>query len=424
MNNRKNITMQKLLFLCLVPSIFLCADWPQYHGPLLDKSTEAPLLNQISSLGKKPLWTTSTPLGFSSFSTNQNQAFTLIAEEDEDGLLREVCIALDLSTGRRVWQTQLGMASYGHSGGNAGTSDNSGGDGPRSTPSVRNNRIFVYDSEMTLHCLSSKSGKVIWAVDIISDHDGKNITWKNASSPLLVDDLVIVCGGGKDQSMIAFDQTNGKIRWKSGDETLTHATPILASIHGQEQVIFLCRSGMISLHPRDGAQLWRQEFPFKVSTAASPVVAGDLVFCSAGYGVGAGVFKISKQANEWTSQPVWRKRNELMNHWSTPLFYKGHLYGIFGFKEYGKAPLQCVDLKTGEILWSKEGFGPGNLIRSGEKLVVLSDDGQLVIVSATPQRYRELVRRKLLHGKCWSTPIIGKNFLIARSTKETALLKL
>ena len=416
--------MQKLLFLCLVPSIFLCADWPQYHGPLLDKSTEAPLLNRISSLGKKPLWTTPTPLGFSSFSTSQNQAYTLIAEEDEDGLLREVCIALNLSTGGRLWQTQLGRASYGHSGGNAGTSDNSGGDGPRSTPSVRNNRIFVYDSEMTLHCLSSKSGKVIWAVDIISEHDGKNITWKNASSPLLVDDLVIVCGGGKDQSMIAFDQTNGKIRWKSGDETLTHATPILASIHGQEQVIFLCRSGMISLHPKDGAQLWRQEFPFKVSTAASPVVARDLVFCSAGYGVGAGVFKISKQGKDWTCETVWRKRNELMNHWSTPLFYKGHLYGIFGFKEYGKAPLQCIDVETGEILWSKEGFGPGNLIRSGEKLVVLSDDGHLVIVSATPQRYSELDRRKLLHGKCWSTPILGKNFLIARSTKETALLEL
>ncbi len=416
--------MQKLLFLCLLPSIFLCADWPQYHGPLLDKSTEAPLLNQISSLGKKPLWTTSTPLGFSSFSTNQNQAFTLIAEEDEDGLLREVCIALDLRTGRRLWQIQLGRASYGHSGGNAGTSNNSGGDGPRSTPSVSKDRIFVYDSEMTLHCLSSKSGKVIWAVDIISEHDGKNITWKNASSPLLVDGLVIVCGGGKDQSMIGFDQTTGKVRWKSGAETLTHATPTLASIHGQEQVIFLCRSGMISLNPKDGAQLWRQEFPFKVSTAASPVVAGDLVFCSAGYGVGAGVFKISKQANEWTSEPVWRKRNELMNHWSTPLFYKGHLYGIFGFKEYGKAPLQCVDVKTGEILWSKEGFGPGNLIRSGEKLVVLSDDGQLVVVSAIPQRYSELARRKLLHGKCWSTPILGKNFLIARSTKETALLEL
>ena len=424
MNNGKKITMQKLLFLFFLPSIFLSADWPQYHGPLLNKSTEAPLLKQISSLGEKPHWTTPTPLGFSSFSTSQNQAFTLIAEEDEDGLLREVCIALDLRSGRRLWQIQLGRAFYGHSGGNAGTSDNSGGDGPRSTPSVNKDRLFVYDSEMTLHCLSSKSGKPIWTVDIISEHEGKNITWKNASSPLLVDDLVIVCGGGKGQSMVAFEQTTGKVRWKSGQETLTHATPTLATLHGQPQVIFLCRSGLVSLNPQNGLQLWSQEFPFKVSTAASPVVANNLVFCSAGYGVGAGVFKINKNGDKWKSTPLWRKRNELMNHWSTPLFYKGHLYGIFGFKEYGKAPLQCIDIKTGEMIWSKEGFGPGNLIRSGEKFIVLSDDGQLVIVSATPQRYMELGRRKLLTGKCWSTPILGDNYLIARSTKEAALIPL
>ena len=108
MDNGKKITMQKLLFLFFLPSIFLSADWPQYHGPLLNKSTEAPLLKQISSLGEKPHWTTPTPLGFSSFSTSQNQAFTLIAEEDEDGLFREVCIALDLRSGRRLWQIQLG----------------------------------------------------------------------------------------------------------------------------------------------------------------------------------------------------------------------------------------------------------------------------------------------------------------------------
>ena len=116
------------------------------------------------------------------------------------------------------------------------------------------------------------------------------------------------------------------------------------------------------------------------------------------------------------------KRNELMNHWSTPLHYQGNLYGIFGFKEYGKAPLQCIDLKTGEIRWSEKGFGPGNLIRSGEILWVLSDDGQIVTVSANPNRYSELSRSKILNGKCWTTPTISKNILLARSTQEAAAL--
>jgi outer membrane protein assembly factor BamB len=415
--------MLKVLPSLFLPFLLLVADWPQYHGPLFNKSTKTSIIegNKLQT-SSQLIWKSPTPLGFSSFSIHSDLAFTLVAEEDPDGLLREVCIALDLASGKRTWQQNLGIASYGHAGGNAGTRDNSGGDGPRSTPSVKNGRIFVYDSSMVLHCLSAKSGKRIWKVDVIDDHKGENIMWKNASSPLLVDDLVIVCGGGKNQSLIAFNQMTGRVKWKTGTETLTHATPAFAKIHGLEQVIFLCRSGLVALEPKNGKELWRQEFPFKVSTASSPVVADDLVFCSAGYGVGAGVFKISLNAGNWKSDPVWRKRNELMNHWSTPLYYEGNLYGIFGFKEYGKAPLQCVDLNTGEIHWSQNGFGPGNLIRSGDTLWVLSDDGQLVAVSANPTRYKELGRSKIISGKCWTTPTMSKNILLARSTKEAAAL--
>ena len=415
--------MLKILSFLSLPLCFALGEWPQYHGPFGDKSTGPNIIsgNQLSS-SSRVIWKRPTPLGFSSFVTQYNCAFTLIAEEDEDGLLREVCIALDLASGKRIWKTNLGMATYGHAGGNAGTRNNSGGDGPRSTPSVKNGRVFVYDSSMVLNCLSAKSGKRIWEIDIIDDHDGENIMWKNASSPLLVDDLVIVGGGGKNQSLIAFNQKTGKIIWKTGTEILTHATPVLAKIHGVDQVIFLCRSGLISLEPKNGKQLWTQEFPFKVSTASSPVVAEDYVFCSAGYGVGAGVFKILFDGRKWKSDPVWRKRNELMNHWSTPLYFEGNLYGIFGFKEYGKAPLHCVDLKTGEIRWSKKGFGPGNLIRSGKTLWVLSDDGEIVAVSAIPNGYSEMGRSKVLSGKCWTTPSISENILLVRSTKEAAAL--
>jgi outer membrane protein assembly factor BamB len=248
--------------------------------------------------------------------------------------------------------------------------------------------------------------------------------WKNASSPLLTNGLVVVCGGGPGESFLAFDQSTGKVRWKSGDETPTHATPALASIDGTDQIIFLCRSGLIGINPKDGTELWKQEFPFKVSTAASPVVAGNYIFCSAGYGVGAGLFKVSKKNTSWETEPVWRKRNELMNHWSTPLHFDGKLYGIFGFKEYGKAPLQCIDLMTGKILWSKEGFGPGNLIRCGKKLLVLSDDGHLVTVHASPKQYSEISRDKLLTGKCWSTPILSSPYLLARSTKEAVAIRI
>ena len=413
--------MCKYLFLILISTLPSFGNWPQYHGPFFDKSANSEFVN--TNILENTLWKVPTPLGFSSFSVNHEYAYTLIAEEDADGLLREWCIAIELSSGKRIWSRQLGLASYGHGGGNAGTSDNSGGDGPRSTPSIGGERVFVYDSDMTLHALSAKSGEVLWQADLIKEFSGKNIMWKNASSPLLTNELVVVCGGGTGQSFLAFDQSSGKIRWKNGDETATHATPALASIDGVNQIIFLCRSGLIGINPKEGSVLWKQDFPFKVSTAASPVVAGNYIFCSAGYGVGAGLFKVSKKNRSWETGPVWRKRNELMNHWSTPLYFEGKLYGIFGFKEYGKAPLQCIDLMTGKILWSKEGFGPGNLIRCGKKLLVLSDDGQLVTVLASPDQYVEISRDKLLQGKCWSTPILSSPYLLARSTKEAVAIR-
>jgi outer membrane protein assembly factor BamB len=415
------VEMRKYLFLILISTLPSFGNWPQYHGPFFDKSANSEFVN--TNILENTLWKAPAPLGFSSFSMNHEYAYTLIAEEDADGLLWEWCIAIELSSGKRIWSSQLGLASYGHGGGNAGTSDNSGGDGPRSTPSIGGERVFVYDSDMTLHALSAKSGEVLWKADLIKEFSGKNIMWKNASSPLLTNGLVVVCGGGPGQSFLAFDQSSGKIRWKNGDETPTHATPALASIDGVNQIIFLCRSGLIGINPKDGSVLWKQDFPFKVSTAASPVVAGNYIFCSAGYGVGAGLFKVSKKNSSWETKPVWRKRNELMNHWSTPLYFEGKLYGIFGFKEYGKAPLQCIDLMTGKILWSKEGFGPGNLIRCGKKLLVLSDDGQLVTVLASPDQYVEISRDKLLQGKCWSTPILSSPYLLARSTKEAVAIR-
>jgi len=410
------------IFFILIP-LTVSANWPQYHGPNWDKSTVGFRLFDSSGLSHaKVKWKIQTPLGFSSVSTDKSLAFTLIAKEDEDGLLREVCIALDQLNGNQLWQKWLGMANYGHSGGNAGTASNKGGDGPRSTPSVIGGRVYVYDSSMNLYCLSALSGKQIWKIDVLKQFDGENIMWKSASSPLLVNDLVIVYGGGADSSMLGLDQVTGKVIWKQGTETPTHATPAFATIHGVEQVIFLCRSGLVSLRISDGKELWRQAFPFKVSSAASPVVAGNHIFCSAGYGVGAGLYEISKTGNVFSSREVWRKRNELVNHWSTPLHYKGKLYGIFGFKEYGKAPLQCVDLLTGEICWTKDGFGPGNLIRSDNTLLILSDDGYLVVADATSEKYNERLRRKVLQGKCWSTPTMSNQLLFLRSTEEMVAL--
>lgn len=388
-------------------------DWTQYRGPLGDgKSTES-----IDNISLEPRWKVPTPLGFSSFSVADGRAFTLIAKEDDAGKKREMCVALRADTGAELWTAPLSESDYGSNGGNAGAPDNRGGDGPRSTPTTDGERVYAYDGHLVLSCFDASNGDLIWRHDIVKEFGGRSIKWFNATSPLMDGDVLYVCGGGPGQTFLAFNKLNGELLWKNGDELMTHATPHLATINKAKQVIFFMQSGLVGIEAKTGNEIWRSEFPFSVSTAASPISSGNLVYCSAGYGVGAGLFEVTdnSQADE-----IWFKSNELMNHWSTPIVHDGHIYGIFEFKKYGRAPLQCVDMTTGEIKWTERGFGPGNCILVGDKLVVLSDAGELVIAKASPNGYAELARTEAVSGKCWSTPAYSDGRVYVRSTVEGA----
>lgn len=335
---------------------------------------------------------------------------------------REVCKAIDVKTGQELWSRELDIAKYGHDGGNSGARGNRGGDGPRSTPATDGARVYVMTANLKLFCLDARHGDTIWSKDLLRQHHGRNITWKNAASPLLEGEQLYIAGGGPGEALMAVNKNSGEVVWSGESDRMTHATPVPATIHDVRQIIFFTQEGLVSTRANDGKVLWRHPFPFNVSTAASPVVAGNFVYCSAGYGVGAGLVRIEKSGERFVAKEVWRKRNDLMNHWSTPVHKDGYLYGMFGFKEYGSGPLQCVELKTGRVVWEKNGFGAGNVIRAGETLIALGDAGQLVLVEATPNRYRELARNEVLEGKCWSTPALANGKLFLRSTREGVCL--
>jgi outer membrane protein assembly factor BamB len=177
---------------------------------------------------------------------------------------------------------------------------------------------------------------------------------------------------------------------------------------------------LVAADVRNGTILWRHDLPFRTAAGASPVVANDIVYCSSGYGVGAAAVKISKQGGTFEAAPLWRKPNQLMNHWATPVAKDGFLYGLFGHAAYGRAPLVCVDLATGEEKWSQGSFGPGGVILVGDQLIVLADDGELVLVKAAPAAYAEQGRFEALEGKCWSTPAFSDGKIFIRSTTEAA----
>jgi len=396
------------------------AEWPQYRGPHANGTTSEKILKRWPDAGPRQVWKTPLNAGFSAFAVSGGKATTL-ALRDTENVKNEVCVALDAETGKELWATPLGFAKY-DGGGDSGAPGNSGGDGPRSTPAIDGDRVYVLSAALVLFCLDAQDGKLVWKKDLVKEYGARNIQWQNAASPLLEGNLVFVCAGGAGQSLLCFHKTTGALVWKGQSDSMTHVTPVAATILGHRQIIYFTQSGLVSVVPGTGQVLWRHTFPYKTSTAASPVVGGDIVFCSAGYGVGAGAVKITREGNGFKATELWRKQNQLINHWSSSVYHDGHVYGLFGFKQWQEVPLKCINLATGEEKWSKDGFGQGGTILVDGSLVTLAENGELVVVEATPRTYSETARAKVVTGKCWNNVAVANGRIYARSTKEGVCL--
>jgi outer membrane protein assembly factor BamB len=407
--------MKRLSVVCsclLIYSTLNAADWPQYRGPNHDGSSPEKIQQVWPKDGPPVVW--KAPLGpsFGSFAVSGGKAFCFI-QRGVDGKDKEVAVAFDAVTGKEVWSVPLGEATY----------DKQGGDGPRSTPTVDGKRVYFLGAYQILTCLDADTGKQIWQHDLVSEFGGTIISWKNAASPVMDGELIFVNAGGAGQALLAFNKVDGKVAWKTEDDKPTHSSPVPATIHGVRQVIFFTQKGLVSVNPQTGRVLWRHPFPFKTATASSPIVSGDVVYCSAAYGVGAGACRITKTGETFAAAELWRKSGDLMNHWTTPVCKDGYLYGIYGHGKTADAPLKCVEIATGKEMWSQSGFGGGGAtILVGGNVLVQSDRGPLVLVEATPQSYKEIARCQVFGGQCWTMPVVSNGRIYARNTKEGVCL--
>jgi len=251
---------------------------------------------------------------------------------------------------------------------------------------------------------------------------GGVLTWQNGAAPLIDGDLIFVNCSASANCMMAVRKTDGGEVWRRHSYRTTYGTPVAATLHGVRQVIFYTQSGLVSVVPETGDILWRYSTadgcPYAgTATAASPVVAGDIVYCSAGYGEGAGAVRVTKAGSTFTAAPIWRKDGELENQWSTPVHYNGYLYGIYG--SYSSGVLKCVDPATGDEMWSRsENIHSGGILLVGEQLLLLNEAGELVLIAPSPAQYTELARVDVLGGKSWNAPAVSNGRIYARSTTE------
>jgi len=404
----------------------LGGDWPGFRGPNGDGTSNARIRTDWAANPPKVLWRKGTANnlqdGFSSIAVSGQRLFTMV-RRSIGGTYQEVCVALDTETGVELWSRPLGPATY-DGGGNEGAPGNTGGDGPRSTPTVNGNRVYVFTSWLVLACLDAEDGHVVWSVDLMAaPYKASVITWQNAASPIVRDGLVIVNGNVPSKRLMAFNAETGALVWSGQDDKMTHSTPVNAELFGVPQVIFYAQSGLVAVNPNTGAVLWRHACTYNgVSVASSPVVVGDLVYCSAGYNTGARVIRVSKSGSAFSTTQIARTPGMFESQWATPVCYEGFLYGIFGTKEHGTAPLKCLRIDTLEEQWSQDGFGMGGVLLVRDKLLALTDAGAIVLVQPTPGAYSEIARFAALSGKCWNVPAVIDGRIYARSTKEIVAL--
>jgi outer membrane protein assembly factor BamB len=379
------------------------ADWPQFLGPTRNGvSTETGLAASWPKDGPPVLWDRDVGAGYSG-PVVAGERLILFHRDGDD----EVVECLDAATGKGRWKFAY-PTRY--------NDDFGKGDGPRSTPLIAGKRVYTLGAEGTLHCLDLETGKKVWERSLNEDYQVRKGFFGVATSPLLEGDLLLINVGGKGAGIVALARDTGKEVWKATDHQASYASPVAATIDGARHVVFFTREGVVSLDPKDGAvrfsKHWRSRMNASVN-AATPLVIGDQVFVSACYDTGALLLRVRKDGAE----EVWQSEDALSCHYDTAVAHGGYLYGIDGRQEQ-RARLRCVELKTGKVRWTREDFGCGSLLLADGKLIILNEDGDLVLVEPTPEAYREKARAHVLTSPCRSPLALANGRLYGRDGKK------
>jgi outer membrane protein assembly factor BamB len=380
--------------------------WTDFRGPRRDgRYDERPIRTNWPREGLTPLWKQPVGGGYASFSIAGGRAFTIEQRAGD-----EVVAAYDVVTGREVW-TNAWPTLF---------TEFMGGDGPRATPTWFDGRVYALGARGELRCLDDATGRVLWRVNILDDNDAQNLDWGMAASPLIVDDTVIVLPGGRNgQSVVAYDRRTGKRAWSALDDKAGYSSPMLVTLAGVRQVLVFSASRLIGITPDAGEVLW--EYPWTTMSdvnVSQPLLVGeDRVFLSSGYGTGAAVLEISGGEGRLAVREVWRN-TRMKNRFTSSVLHEGVIYGL------DESILAAVEAATGELKWKAGRYGYGQVLLASGHLIVLTEDGNLVLVNANPDRHEELVQFPVLEGKTWNHPAMAGGYLLVRNLAEMAAFDL
>ena len=389
------------------PATFASTYWTDFRGPGRDGHYQQQAIRtDWPAAGLRPVWKQPVGGGYGSFVIANGRAFTI-----EQRGRQEVAAAYDVATGRELWTNTW----------NALFQESMGGDGPRATPTWHEGRLYVLGAAGEFRAVDAAAGKTLWRTNILEDAGASNIQWGMSSAPLVVDGHVIVVPGGTGgRSIVAYDAATGKRTWSTLDDRAAYSSPMLVTLDGVRQILAFTATRLVGLSPANGELLWEMPWTTRYDVNASqPLVVGsNRVFLSTGYGTGAALIELSRDTDgRFAVREVWRT-NRMKNQFTSSVLHEGFIYGL------DEAILACLDASSGELKWKGGRYGYGQVMLASGHLIVLSEQGDLALVRATPERHIEVSRFTALEGKTWNHPAMSDGTLLIRNINEMAAFDL
>ncbi|HNX34037.1 MAG TPA: PQQ-like beta-propeller repeat protein [Kiritimatiellia bacterium] len=369
------------------------ANWPCWRGPERNGiSRETGWTHAWGSAGPAVLWRASVGKGFSSFAAADGRVYTLGNADGADSVF-----CFESETGKLCWRhtypCEPQPLSY--------------EGGPSATPAVSGGRVYTFSKGGDLFCLDARDGRVIWSKKCAPwpwrEGDWKN-TWRYAGSPLVAADRLYMSLG---ESGAALDARDGKVLWESPAGHPGYSSPVPYRAGNEAALAFFSGRAAIGMVADSGKRLWR--IPWQTAwdmNAADPIIHENRLFVSSGNGVGGALYDLSTEP----PRELWRNKH-LRLPMNSAVLWQGCLYG------FNDESLVCVEWATGEKKWSESSVRRGSLTAADGRLVLLSENGKLVVAEAAPQAYRPLAQAQILEGRCWSVPVLSGGLLFARNAQ-------